>query len=48
MSSIQYIARMNAHMKKRTQLLAALDKAIKEVGREQVALALIEKVKTEA
>lgn len=48
MSSIQYIARMNAHMKKRMQLLAALDKAIREVGREQVALALIEKVKTEA
>lgn len=48
MSSTQYIARMNAHMKKRTQLLAALDKAISKVGCKQVALALIDKVKTEA
>ncbi len=48
MLSTQYIARMNAHMKTRAQLLAALDKAINEIGREQVALALIDKVKTAA
>ena len=48
MSSTQYIARMNAHMKVRAQLLAALDKAISEVGQEQVALALLDKVKVPA
>lgn len=48
MSSTQYIARVNAHMSMRAQLLVALDKAINEIGREQVALALIDKVKTAA
>ena len=46
MSSTQYVAKMNEHIKLRAQLLAALDKAISEVGQEQVALAMIDKVKT--
>lgn len=48
MPSKQYIARINEHMRLRAQLLAALDKAISEVGQEHVALALIDKVKTAA
>lgn len=48
MSSTQYIARVNAHMQLRAQLLAALDKAIGEVGQKHVALALIDKVKAAA
>ena len=48
MSSTKYIATMNEHMKMRAQLLVALDKAIIEVGQEQVALALVDKVKTSA
>jgi len=39
---------MNSHMKKRAQLLAALDKAISEIGYKQVALALIDKAKTKS
>lgn len=35
---------MSLHIKKRTQLLDALDKAIAEFGTVKIALALIEKV----
>ena len=45
MSSTHFIARMNDHIAKRAQLLAALDKAISNVGQEQVARALINKAK---
>ena len=48
MSSKQYIARVNAHMSLHAQLLAALDKAINEIGQKQVALSLIDKVKAAA
>ena len=48
MSSKQYIASVNAHMSLHAQLLAALDKAINEIGQKQVALSLIDKVKTAA
>ena len=48
MSSTQYIAKMNAHMKRRAQLLSALDKAVNQVGHKKIALALADKVKTTA
>lgn len=48
MSPALYIARINAHIKLRTQLLAALDKAINEVGAKKVALAIADKAKARA
>lgn len=48
MSSAQYIAKVNAHMKRRVQLLSALDKAISQVGRENVAMSLVDKAKVSA
>lgn len=48
MSQQTYVANLKKHMQRRAQLLAALDKAIAEVGPEKVAMAFVEKEKTSA